>query len=265
MARGDELKQYRYLHFATHGKPDTERGLRSFLALSQDNLPDPLTIPEPGKKLFKGQLNAADILRWWKLDADLVVLSACETGLGQHQGGEGYVGFAQAFLLAGARTLVLSQWQVDDQATALLMQRFYQNLRGQRPGLEKPMPKAAALAEAKQWLRTLSTKEVKRVLGELLQAKRGTEVAFNVPVVETGDRPYEHPYYWGAFILIGDPGDVSQIVPVLAEPALTVQVPESSETMPWPWIVGIVLTGVALVCWWKFWVRRQMLPTDTHY
>src|SRR5262249_53989781 len=134
MACADQLKDYSYLHLATHGHADQEQGLRSFLALAQDNLPDPLTLLAPGEKLYDGKLTAAAILQRWKLDADLVTLSACESGLGQHQRGEGYVGFAQALFLAGARSLVLSQWKVDDQATALLMQRFYQNLLGKRPG-----------------------------------------------------------------------------------------------------------------------------------
>src|SRR5207247_1857629 len=73
------------------------------------------------------------------IDADLVVLSACETGLGKDAGGDGLLGFAQAFLSAGARSVVLSRWQVDDVATALLMVRFYQNLLGKREGLKKPL------------------------------------------------------------------------------------------------------------------------------
>src|SRR5271157_4704074 len=84
-------------------------------------------------------------------------ISACETALGKHGGG--LLGFAQAFLTAGARSVCLSLWKVDDTATALLMNRFYQNLLGKREGLNKPMPKAGALAEAKTWLRNLSFDE----------------------------------------------------------------------------------------------------------
>ena len=100
-----------------------------------------------------GQVTAEQIVRTWDLDADLVVLSACESGLGREAGGEGYLGFAQALFVKGARSLVLSQWSVEDKATALLMTRFYRNVLGQRPGLSKPMPKAEALHEAKEWLR----------------------------------------------------------------------------------------------------------------
>ena len=106
-------------------------------------------------------------MRTWDLDADLVVLSACESGLGRYAGGEGYLGFAQALFVKGARSLVLSQWKVDDKATALLMTRFYQNLLGKRPGLSKPMPKAEALHEAKQWLRNLTADEVGSELAAL--------------------------------------------------------------------------------------------------
>ena len=58
------------------------------------------------------------------------MLSACDTGLGKFSGGEGYLGFSQALFLAGGRSLLLSLWQVDDAATALLMTRFYENLLG---------------------------------------------------------------------------------------------------------------------------------------
>ena len=68
-----------------------------------------------------GRITAEQILNTWTLDADMVVFSACETGLGRKAGGEGYLGFAQALFIKGARSLVLSQWAVDDAATSLLM------------------------------------------------------------------------------------------------------------------------------------------------
>ena len=84
------------------------------------------------------------------------MLSACESGLGLAAGGEGYLGFAQPLFAKGARSLVLSLWKVNGTATALLMNRFYQNPLGKRPGLSRPLPKAAALDEAKHWLRELT-------------------------------------------------------------------------------------------------------------
>jgi len=84
---------------------------------------------------------------------------------------------------------------VDDDATALLMTRFYQNLL-------KPMPKAEALSEAKKWLHGLTAKEVTERLSEL---PRGIPREKPAAPASASPRPYEHPYYWAAFILIGDP------------------------------------------------------------
>jgi tetratricopeptide (TPR) repeat protein len=249
LAQTQQLKQYRYLHLATHGVANGEHGMRSFLALAQDRLPDPLTLPPPGQKVFDGRLSAADIVRSWTLEADLVTLSACETGLGEHQGGEGYVGFAQALFLAGARSLVLSQWKVDDDATALLMVRFYQNLLGQRPGLEAPLGKAAALAEAKTWLRRLSSAEARTLKANLRQGSRGTEEprpAEGVQV-EVSDRPYQHPYFWAGFILVGDPGDVTAAQPVLSEVTPIASAAPAEPRRWWPWLAGSSAVAIGLV------------------
>lgn len=205
------LSQYRYLHFATHGVLDLQSPMRSALVLSQDRLPDALAQAVAGNTVYSGRVTAEQILRNWRLDADLVTLSACETGLGKFTGGEGYVGFSQALFLAGARGLLLSLWQVDDTSTALLMTRFYENVLGRRAGLTQPMSKAAALAEAKAWLRRLTPEEVQKITGGL-SARQDTEVARGkrVPkVAQPGAAapvyPFDHPYYWSGFILIGDP------------------------------------------------------------
>jgi CHAT domain-containing protein len=152
-----------------------------------------------GRTAYVGRLTAREVLDQWKLDADLVVLSACQSGLGKYERGEGYLGFAQAFFLAGARSLVLSQWNVDDEATALLMVRFYENLLGSRKG-QKPMGRAQALAEAKEWLRNLSAKQVKLEVERLPRGKAKGPV-----LVRKEARPFAHPYYWAAFVLVGDP------------------------------------------------------------
>jgi CHAT domain-containing protein len=124
------------------------------------------------------------------------------------------VGFAQAMLLAGSRAVVLSQWKVDDAATALFMERFYQNLLGKRAELKAPMGKAAALAEAKAWLRTLSRAEAEKRLAQLRQgaARAKGRPALPPPATPLPSRPevhdatpYAHAYYWAAFVLIGDP------------------------------------------------------------
>src|SRR5262249_3332801 len=141
--------------------------LRSALILSRDTLPDPQQQLLAGKPVYDGRLTAEEMLRSWNLNAELVTLSACETALGKYERGEGFVGFAQALVLCGSRSVCLRLWKVDDAATALLMQRFYQNLLGKRHGLKAPLAKAAALREAKEWLRTLPHEEALRVAAEI--------------------------------------------------------------------------------------------------
>jgi CHAT domain-containing protein/tetratricopeptide (TPR) repeat protein len=170
------IERARVLHFATHALVDDERPERSVLVLSQAGLRDPAAAA--GSRRFDGLLRAQEIVRGWRTGADLVVLSACETGLGRRVDGEGYIGFAQAFFQVGARCLLLSLWKVDDRATALLMTRFYDNLWGTAKSPRGPgsMTKAAALREAKTWLREQ----------------------------EIDGRNLEDPYFWSGFVLIGD-------------------------------------------------------------
>src|SRR5262249_1592142 len=185
----------------THGVIDVGEPKRSALLLARDRLPDPLAQTQAGKKVYEGRLTMADMLSSWQLEAELVTLSACETALGAEGGGDGFVGFSQALLLAGARSLVVSLWKVDDQATALLMTRFYQNLLGKRDGRAKPLPKAEALREAKHWLRDLTADQVDQEAARLPKVERGgVRTRAGAPSAEA--HPYAHPYYWSAFILI---------------------------------------------------------------
>src|SRR4029079_15338365 len=110
--------------------------------------------------------------------------------------------FAQALFIKGARSLVLSEWPDSDAATSLLMVRFYQNLLGKRPELSGPMPRDEALDEAKRWLRNLSPGEAAAELNRL-----GDSTAIPTPTspVPAGARPFDHPRFWAAFILVGDP------------------------------------------------------------
>jgi CHAT domain-containing protein len=181
--------------------------------LARNALPDPGKQLEAGLPVFDARLTAEEVLRQWHLNCGLVTLSACQSALGKYEKGEGYVGFAQAFLLCGSRSVCLSLWPVDDAATALLMQRFYQNLLGKRQGLGAPLGKAAALAEAKGWLRTLSADEALTQTADLRQGVARSKDGAGPPArPETNRaprpgeaRPYAHPYYWAAFVLIGDP------------------------------------------------------------
>ena len=120
------------------------------------------------------------------------------------------MGFTQALLMSGARSVCLSLWKVDDTATALLMQRFYANLLGRRTGLTSTMPKAEALREAKIWLRTLHRAEVLSMTAEMsggVERSKGAKARPRAELHVGGDddRPYAPPHFWAAFVLAGDP------------------------------------------------------------
>jgi len=151
-----ELSQYRYVHFATHGWLDAERPGLSSLVLSM--------VDEEGKP-ENGFLRANDIYNL-RLPAELVVLSACQTGLGKEIKGEGLVGLTRGFMYAGAARVVVSLWNVNDKATSELMTKFYEKMlkEGERP--------AAALRAAQV---------------EMLRQKA-----------------WQSPYYWAAFTLQGE-------------------------------------------------------------
>ena len=105
---------FRYLHFATHGEFKADSPLESALILSKDGQGD-------------GRLSVSKLYSM-HLNADLVTLSACETGLGEIASGDDVVGLTRGFLYAGASSIVASLWKVDDQATSDLMRAFYLNL-----------------------------------------------------------------------------------------------------------------------------------------
>ena len=156
IATSDELSKYRYVHFATHGYLDKTRAGLSAIVLSM--------VDEQGKPQ-DGFLRTHDIYNL-KLPAELVVLSACETGLGKDVTGEGLEGLTRGFMYAGARRVVVSLWNVNDKATAALMQRLYAGmLRGNKT------PSAALRAAQIEMLRM---------------------------------RPWQSPYYWAAFVMQGD-------------------------------------------------------------
>jgi tetratricopeptide (TPR) repeat protein len=196
----DELETFAVIHLATHGEINDLSPMSSRLLLSQDNLTDPTATASLDGPAYDGILTAGEVLSTWKVNAELVTLSACRSGMWRSSGGEGHVGFAQAFFLAGARSLIVSLWEVDDRATSLLMARFYQNWLGKRAGLDRPSSKAEALREAKAWLRQLSGSEVERELEAVARGELRSRTSR-----PAADHPFAHPHDWAGFILMGDP------------------------------------------------------------
>ena len=141
LAATGELGRFAFIHLATHGVIDNDVPSRSAVILTQTDLPDPLTQVMKRQPVYDGRLSVREIERGWDLRAELVTLSACETARGQLAGGEGFVGFTQALLISGTRSVCLSLWKVDDTATSLLMQRFYENLLGKARNLARGCPR----------------------------------------------------------------------------------------------------------------------------
>jgi CHAT domain-containing protein len=132
-AVSDELSKYRIIHFATHSFLDTTHPELSAIALSM--------FDRQGRPQ-EGFLRSYEIFNL-KLASELVVLSGCRTGLGKEVKGEGLYGMTRGFMYAGSKRVLVSLWDVQDQATARLMTDFYRGLLGpKRPAT------AAALREA---------------------------------------------------------------------------------------------------------------------
>src|SRR5690606_18169425 len=164
-AREEEAKSVApdvtHLHFASHGVLDERFPLDSFLALS---------LPDAGDESEEnGLLQAWEILEEVRLQADVVVLSACETALGAEAGGEGLLGLVRAFHYAGARSVLASLWSVGDRSTAVLMSELYRALRAGEPADE-------ALRRAQLSLLHPSPIDRLRRLAD-----------------------FRHPYHWAAF------------------------------------------------------------------
>ena len=149
-------KLYRILHLCMHGRADNRSGDYAFLAFSQD------------KKTKDDGLFFVRELYNLPLNADLVVLSACETGIGKLRRGEGIISLARAFAYAGAKSMVTTLWAVNDQRTSEIMDVFYREL--------------AAGKEKDEALRTAQLEYLKR---------KGSNLEL-------------HPYYWAAFVPVGD-------------------------------------------------------------
>ncbi len=151
-----DLKQYRVIHFATHGLLNAERPQFTGVVLSL-----------VGNKGTKDGFLRTDEIFNLKLSSPLVMLSACETGLGKEKRGEGVIGLTRAFMYAGAPTVGVSLWSVADKSTADLMTDFYKNLFS-----KAGPPPASAMRAARQ---------------NMIAGKK-----------------YSAPFYWAPFILVGD-------------------------------------------------------------
>ena len=115
----ERLSRYRMVHFSTHGYVNEARPRFSGLLLSS---------PQTNRQGEDGLLSAYEVFNL-KLQADLVVLSACETGLGKEVKGEGLMSLMRAFMYAGASSVVISLWNVNDESASDLMIRFYRHLK----------------------------------------------------------------------------------------------------------------------------------------
>ena len=150
------LANYRIVHFATHGILDNQHPELSGLVLS---------LVDKQGRAQNGFLNLQDIYNL-KLPVDLVVLSGCQTALGEQIQGEGLIGLTRGFMYAGATRVVASLWSVSDIATARLMAQFYRGME------QEHMRPAAALraAQIKMWK----------------------------------EKQWSAPYFWAAFEIQGD-------------------------------------------------------------
>ncbi len=155
--KSGDLMNYKYLHFATHGWVDSEEPELSGILLAQD------TSSNEDGILYFGEIYNLDI------QADLTVLSACETGLGKMYKGEGLIGLSVALLYAGTNNVIVSLWKVADKSTSTVMIDFYKNL------LE-------------------DNKHEFSFSNHLRSAK--------LKMINEGQ--YSHPFYWSPFILIGE-------------------------------------------------------------
>jgi CHAT domain-containing protein len=155
-AAGPALSEYRFIHFATHAVVNQDVPSLSSIVLS---------LVDRAGRPRDGFLMLPDIYEM-TLNADVVVLSGCQTALGKQVRGEGPIGLARAFMYAGVPRVVASLWPVDDLATAELMKRFYRSMLVDR------LTPAAALRAAQRDLAT--------------------------------SQRWASPYFWAAFVVQGD-------------------------------------------------------------
>jgi CHAT domain-containing protein len=133
------------------------------------------------------------VLAEWRLEAELVTLSACETGVSQILRGDEPMGLVRAFLSAGARAVLVTQWPVDDLATYFLMERFYA-LLGEAGGADL----GALLHQAQSWLQGLTVAAAQQILAQAAIAPPPEWQQLPATAL-----PYASPEFWAGFILVG--------------------------------------------------------------
>jgi CHAT domain-containing protein len=173
------------LHFAAHAELKEDDPLSSAILLAKDGKED-------------GRLEVREIFGM-DLKANLVVLSACETGLGKLSSGDELVGLTRAFLYAGTPSVIASLWKVEDSSTAALMASFYKNLRT-RSKVEALRQAQLQLIRGEGSSDLLARRGVGGIgkLGEVPQANPQSPTPVPVSVSTS------HPYFWAPFILVGD-------------------------------------------------------------
>jgi len=196
------------IHFSCHGYFDSEAPLRSALLLA-DATPtqtetSQMTNPERYIHLREGStvnlgkcLTLGEIFGLELSQCRLVTLSACETGITSPNGLiDEYIGIPSGFLIAGSPCVVSSLWRVNDLSTALLMIKFYQNLKS-------GSTVALALNQAQTWLRDATTEQLQQWAKQLPNANHRMQVRAFLRTKLRNRKPFESPYHWAAFCAIG--------------------------------------------------------------
>ncbi len=177
----EEAANQQWLHIACHGRFNQERPLESYLEIGHGNY-----------------LTAQEVIESWQINTQLVVLSACQTGARKVLRGDEPMGLIRAFLYAGAQTVLVTHWPVEDLPTYLLMARFYQTWKRQ-----KTSSFSHAIHDAQVWLRELTLHE----LSERLKNEKHVPTNWKADLpsaLRLTDRPFAAPRHWAAFMVFGN-------------------------------------------------------------
>ena len=189
-----QASRYRYIHLSCHGWFNATWPMASSLLLADQTM------------------DVFTVLRELRLNADLVCLSACETGQSHIMQGDELVGLTRAFLYAGTPSLVVSQWVVDELSTRLLMEHFYGELKN--IPISTRGANAEALGRSQVFIKNLRLEPLHDLLRQKLGDEQTTQQHLQVLADSIGLGPVEslrgdecllsHPYYWAPFFLVGD-------------------------------------------------------------